>query len=350
VAAASLSASGALLAACFIDLPRPLDDRPDAGPGAGGGAVASSGAGATGAGGGTTPASPCDAGYCQGRCQIEKFQLAGSELSAIALNDSYVYVSDADGPSIVRFDKLSQGFSEFVNGASATDIAVDDSQVYWVNKTTVTRRPEIGGVNVTIDNAPGVRIAVDDTDVYWVATWASESGPCLMKAPKQGRVAPTTLHQAPLCVDLVLGADHVYVLVDVGRIIRAFPKASGSEPIEISRSGPQKTFIETDDVRVYFTTEGPTVGSISITDPDAGTSWLSETPFDLVRDPGIAPTTLFLTNKQVGGGIQRVTGASIFDAVTPADGSVPFRLAVDATHIYWTSRDEWLRRVRRCAP
>jgi hypothetical protein len=139
---------------------------------------------------------------------------SGDRLSGIAVDDTNVYwvagTSDGSSGAIMKVP---------VGGGTPTTLAtrpgapahlvVDASYAYWVElvQGVVMKVPLSGGAPVGVASAPsGFQIALGDTDVYWLG------GEGLMKAPKAGGTAVGLTSEFPAfpTASLAVSATDVY--------------------------------------------------------------------------------------------------------------------------------------------
>lgn len=199
-----------------------------------GGEVLSAGTGAPGptGAGGTEPVASAPA---------PALATFDDQIEAITMDTTDVYLSTRD--SIYRIAKDGSA-PPVVIGPTMTSYAwamvVDDTNVYWaalesgINGGAIFSLPKRGGGTPFLVASKQLRpsdLAVDDTHVYWTneghnAAGEEEGGGAVMFAPKAGGTATVLVHDLPLADAIALDGDGV-VWKD-HFTIRRIPKAGGA--------------------------------------------------------------------------------------------------------------------------
>jgi hypothetical protein len=271
--------------------------------------------------------------------------------------------------------RCSTGRCEVALSSAVSCFVVDDAGVYWSSGDTVSSQPATGGAVVTLatSEASPCVFAVDATDVYWI-----DHDGAVMRGPKAGGAAPTWVHGAGAANALAIDATNLYWIDDSGVMAASL---SGGAPTMLAADGPTPMAIAVDDANVYWTNgERGTVKSV----PKAGgaVTLLAEYekyPWSLAVDATSVywaeePTASVHATPKGGGPITTLGmgdgalyGMTIDDAsvyftsfhsvievpkqgsgsmtLPSLAGSVPFRIAVSSTSVYWLDDAATLTRV-----
>lgn len=192
----------------------------------------------------------------------------------VAIDDSFVYWTHWEGGGgVIRAPRGSMGqgpFTTIATGDVPNNLAVDDTHVYWVLRTsgTVRRAPKdgLGQAETLAQNQGEVReIAVDATHVYWTT---SASG-TVMKSPKEGggQVEPVAVAQAN---PRMLAADATGVYwanAASGTVMRAAPDG---QITAVAAGLPSPWGLAIDETYVYWTNQvsgGSIQRALKVPDP-----------------------------------------------------------------------------------
>ncbi|MBK9000712.1 MAG: hypothetical protein IPM35_33745 [Myxococcales bacterium] len=298
------------------------------GSGGGGGSGGASG-GSSGGGAGGTPQGG-SGGSSQGGT-------AGGTV-ACAVGAAVLLASSADTPSL----------------KAPVDIAVDATHVYFTasafnagNQGAIIRVPIGGGapeVLATNQTAP-FSIALDQTHVYWVNAGASASVMRVAKSGGSGNGEVLALNQASPS-GLSVDDAHVYWANNVssGSIMRTMKDGTGSPAtIAFGQNLPFATWAEPGSgsaAKVFFTVEGTGVvsaapkgggGTTTLSDPHPGIKPLAVAGYEVFFGLSAPPGAVFRVGTTgAGQKAAKITGDADFSSVLD--------LAVDATHVYFTTQ------------
>ena len=228
--------------------------------------------------------------------------------------------------------------------SSPASIAVDDTDVYWLNAGTepvryidgtVMKTSKNGGEIVTLATGqafPG-SIALDETSVYW-SVYDPTNVAALVKMPKAGGT-PTTIVSGQLDVaGVVVSAGSAY-FTDNG--VMKVP-VDGGAPATLTGTDYNLHGLAANDAGVFFTDE--LVGAVLRVGLDGGATTTLASDAGLLSDIAVdAVHAYWLTVVGDAGAIVRAPllggrgrGPSVTLATT--SGS-PFALAVGTEGIYW---------------
>jgi hypothetical protein len=224
-------------------------------------------------------------------------------------------------------------------------VAVNSTDVYWVDQYEVASVPVQGGTPTTIFNASGNAtviwaVALTDTAVYWGA-----DNMYILMAPLAGGIA-STLVWSPWMGDMAVNATEVYWTDGTtGEVLSVPPDGGATSTIASGQTSPD--YLALGPAGVYWTTE-----------PSSGDDAVVVAPLD-----GGAPTTLASGGSVSGlavdtnnvywiassGGADRIysmplVGGAISTLVSvPTPYSVLSCLTVDTDSVYWADQGTILR-------
>lgn len=215
---------------------------------------------------------------------------------------------------------------------------IDETHVYWAERSAILKVPKTGGEPVTLAETEGmpISVAVDETDVYWTRY---QPGDRLQRVPKAGGPVTTLAldHEGGSFLQLALDATSVYWIR--GEEILRIPKNGGESEIAVGSKdtvdgGPATVLaFAVDDTSIYWSD-----GRQILRKPKCGgdTTVLAAEP-QSAQGLVVAGDSLFWVNDPRGTDqdeIRRVpiVGGNVVH-LTPAPD--PRGLAADAEHLYW---------------
>jgi hypothetical protein len=289
----------------------------------------------------------CQGGACSaGACQPVTLSTQGG--AAIAVDSANVYWTNSGLGTVTQLP-VGGGMPITLAAGQVNpyDLTSDGTSVYFLAANSVYKVPVGGGPITTVSSGSAneaIGIAVDATSVYWF------QGPSVLKAPKNGGATTTVVpFMGDLTIsfrELTVNAMSVYWTSSAtngslqGTVWTA-PSSGG--PATTLAAGMQGTEgIAVDGQNVYWANAGApgAVNGTVMKQPLGGgpiTVLASGqcSPYDLATDG----TNVYWVNLGCPGGPGSVVMSVPRDGGAPSTlytGS-PFRLAVDATSLYWTA-------------
>ena len=267
-------------------------------------------------------ANACDSGGAcnQGTCTFPEILSTGRGTPGpIVVDDNRIYFVAAS--SIFSMAKDGSDVVTLAASVVASSIAVDATSLYYYSSVSIDSIPLAGGlptVLATVTSSAGA-LAVDATHVYWVASST------VSKVPLAGGT-PLTLTTGTVGTNTIaLDAANVYFAYS--STVYRTPLTGGSMTTLGSASGSVLD-IAVDAAAVYYTAS--MVGKFAIDGSTSETLASATTPQRIAID---ADNVYFFN----GTSLSRVPKAG-GDVTILAVDMYPWDLAVDATHVYWTSR------------
>ena len=261
--------------------------------------------------------------------------------------------TSTDAVADVAVDAPTTGAPETVvnAGGQPTDVALDDTHVYWADLTGGIYRAPLGGgaIDTVVGSVQSYAIALDASNVYYADYY---TGVNLRRVPKTGgttkTVATTSAATTAGIVQIVVSGSYVdFTASNLDAVLSYNLGGSlgGSAKIETS-SIVQPMFLTVDGSDLYTSTWG---GSQFVL-PSAGVAdgrvrWVSlntssKSDYTTART---RPSGLTVS----GGALYyAVTDEGVIEKRPVPTGTVstfqsgltsPFRLTSDATYVYWTS-------------
>lgn len=249
--------------------------------------------------------------------------------------------ADVDAQDVDAPDGCPAGGAVEVLGTGGRPawIAVDDAHVYWVTEGdpnngyaggVVMRNAKTGGTPTTLamNETKPVDVVVDATNVYWIRATAGT----IMKMPKAGGT-PTLVATAADARRLAVDDTHLYWTRNangIGGVSRIALAGGSVEPLVTGRLGVHELALDSSSVFYSTSTVVEKIAKAGGTPTTvAGTTGLPEGVV-------LEGSTLFLRDDSSGGTVKTVPKAG-GTATTIVTDDQPTGLAVDATHIYWSS-------------
>jgi len=230
---------------------------------------------------------------------VVTFSGTGSGLTPIAVDDTRVYFNS--GGNIKRVNKNTGTLATLAAGGDrgVSDLYIDNDNVYWTNFDNVNSVPKIGGTAITLASGNFVTdIAVDDTYVYFIDS--DNDADSIKRVPKSGGTVET-IHTRGTSVGDVLGdlaadSSGVYWTETIGRLKRI---PNGELAIEdLASEGGYEIILDADNIYLIqanaikmvpktggtpvtlATIDGTTIGDIptGIAVDNTNVYWLEPTP------------------------------------------------------------------------
>jgi hypothetical protein len=206
---------------------------------------------------------------------------------------------------------------------TATNLAADDTHVYWISWDATVLRcpfngcagvPELVALTEPIDSSIDV-LTLDRDHVYWVAKGAGQGARVIMAAPKDGSAPPMVLVSGahmPLSIAVSDGNLYWTDTYSVGAVKTCPLTGCGGEPRVLALQQPYPQWLKIQGGVAYWFI--PEDGSPSFVNENSATSGrLQACPVD-----GCDASPAALVSRQIA----------------------PQGLAVDASHIYWSTFGE----------
>jgi hypothetical protein len=280
--------------------------------------------------------------------QLATSNRSGIGLSQLAVDSTNVYW--VDGSSVLMVGVDGGAVVTLVSGTPGVGpVAVDSTNVYWTTASAVMKAPLAGGPSTTLtasQNSQGYSMTVDGTNVYWGA-FAPGGVPSIMEVPISGGTSVTLAANTHLGGPMTLAGGTLVYSVDQSLWSVGLTGGTPTTIASIVGSGgvASLAFNGTD---IFIATEnGTSGGTIEWVPPSGGTpvaiatneSWPSAVAADTT---GVYWTTLYQGGSYTTPGtIRRAAldgSAACTLAVVSADA-----LAVDATSIYWTTGNKIMK-------
>lgn len=261
----------------------------------------------------------------------------------LGIDRDYVYWSDFSADKIRRVAKSGAGATTLADATEPTNIMVDDQYVYWINaRGGVRMMPKSGGgiVEVSPDlpcdgSSCSGPLAIDDTTIYWF------DRSHVMSKPKVGGISVVvdTPALSPFS-DLAVDSQHIYWVSLVPQdglltpryAIQATPKAGGSSQMLAEFDQPWgETAL--DDGNLYIARPD---GVWRVRKDGSGTERLASVslkPRNITTD-GV---DVFVAERDKVFSMP-VSGGELTPIGCHEDGAA-YRMVVDESAVYWTDPD-----------
>lgn len=272
-------------------------------------------------------------------------------LDIFVLEIQYPY---PDNSRLIKFDIIS-GTPTFLADIPALPkkLAIDESNVYWIDSTSINYVPVNGGNITTLANGldSPVDIALDAQNVFWVETICCAHGQTgsIKKVPIAGGIVSTLVDEVDAPQVVVLDASNMYWIEGgpIGQIegfgrIAKMPIEGGIISTVISGIIGESMPIAVDDTHVYFADrwtikkvpqEGGTIEKLAIADfyiHDIATDginvyWIEDGPFAKIA------------KVSVNGGIEEVLSNELSGPSGP--------IIVNGTYVFWMAHYDTIAKV-----
>lgn len=262
-----------------------------------------------------------------GQHQIEGMAIDSTSIYWTARVPDNVYRSRA-----VLAISLSGGTPTTLFGAGFPSlIAVDATDVYWVDTSSVEKIPKGGGrvtMAVALAKMPSA-LATDGVRVYW-ADLASNGS--LASVPVGGGTPTTLAIDQPYPGSIALDGANVYWTN--GSTVVTAPK-TGGVPMTLA-SGQSPSAVAVDSVNAYWVND-TTDGTVVKAPLSGGAAKTFATAQGGPRSIAVDASNVYWTDNLSGTVMAvRICGGAPVTLASGQDG--PTFIAVDATSVYWTNR------------
>lgn len=238
-------------------------------------------------------------------------------------NNGLVKKSKNGGPAVLLFHvSLAQ---DFVN-----DVAADDTGVYFATTYGIMRIDNSGGKPIVLASTTihNWKLALDQTSVYWIGDTGSEKkGSSLMKVSKSGG-AFITLVSDIFASGLAIDSTNVYWSEELSYGISKIGK-NGGESSRIAKWIVGVSDIAVDETSIYAA--GP-AGPMKIDKATDTLRTLVPTQSHRAYRIAVDATSVYWTT----GDIMKVSKSGGQPVILAADRETSGNLVVDDTSVYWT--------------
>lgn len=233
------------------------------------------------------------------------------------------------------FKQTKRGTARLLDGAFGAGIAVDETHVYAAGSGGVLAIPHAGGLAVPITPIPKTEVAVRGGELLVCDSRAEKED--LLKFPRLGGAEAVKLvKDTTLCHSIAIAPDNTAFFSGekIFRIVDFAKKDQGA--VEVPESGPARR-LAVDAESIYSTAQSstqilrrPLGGGKNITTIE------SPEPIES-GDLALDATHVYWTTGTEGGGVYRApkTGGAVEEVAK--NESFPRGIAVDQEAIYWTN-------------
>ena len=226
-------------------------------------------------------------------------------MSCLALDSTNVYFTSQEGGTVSKVAKNGGPVTVLASGLSwPWGIAVDSTDVYWVDSTGVQKVGLNGGTVTTLASSTLGSNYSDTLSSQW------------------GSIGPY----------LAIDADYVYWAGGTaGNNLQKTPKGGGTTvTLEVEPS--LILSIAADSTNVYWAEDNCTVNEASIT---GGTPTVLASTLGVPMDIAIDSMNVYWGEASMSGGWVKKVGITGGTATVVATGYMPHGLTVDSTNVYW---------------
>lgn len=232
------------------------------------------------------------------------------------------------------------------------DLAVDDTSIYWTNNSAneiVRANKTDGGARTALANS-GVTapwgMAIDGSNVYWANHAFGDAG-TIAKCPLSGcpNNKAEVLATSDLAIDVKVDDKKIWFAGNGSGEIRSIDKATGAVSAALITGINQLFQIAIDKDAVYYSSNESQIGRVLFTNGTTTDMGLSDGDraggiaivagrlfWSIPRDTLPGTVVSKPTPGQSGTQMAYATGTT-----NPVKAFNPFRIAVDATNVYWTN-------------
>ncbi len=293
----------------------------------------------------------CLGGEClQGKCQPVVLRPAISPRD-IVLDKTHIYWIEPSAARVMQADKDGKNVVPLAVGGVLNDyprgLAIDDNAVYWGSNNVVLRCRLGGCANtptlVANTGAGLASIAIDQTQVYWIEGGSDTAA--VMSAPKNGTMGTgTSLYGDPDAGSFYKIAVHtqsIFFTVAEGTVRKI--GIDGGAPTIVGSAKGEPVGLAVDDANVYWAVDDDP-GTINVA-PRSGASRGAplaagqQFPLALAVDP----TSIYWVNLGPGvGGLEGTLMTCNFAScaaptIIASKQKGPVAVAIDETAIYWSN-------------